>query len=280
LLCALASIALLLADARYGYLENIRKIASVIVYPLQRLAGAPRGLLDSVGEFFVTQNALRTENAKLAAQNLNDAVVLRKYAALAAENVHLRELLGARQRFPESTTFAEVLYAGRDIFTRKIVIDKGQQHGIKAGQPVIDNIGVVGQVTRIYPWLAEVTLITDKDQAVPVQNLRNGLRAVLGGTGNDGQLELKFIPLNADFQNGDQLVTSGIDGVYPQGLPVAEVSNVERNAAYLFARIQCKPLAGVTNHSQVLVLNWENKLPERPVEEPKVVKPKKSRRGA
>ena len=280
MLCALASIALLLADARYGYLENIRKIASVIVYPLQRLAGAPRGLLDSVGEFFVTQNALRTENAKLAAQNLNDAVVLRKYAALAAENVHLRELLGARQRFPESTTFAEVLYAGRDIFTRKIVIDKGQQHGIKAGQPVIDNIGVVGQVTRIYPWLAEVTLITDKDQAVPVQNLRNGLRAVLGGTGNDGQLELKFIPLNADFQNGDQLVTSGIDGVYPQGLPVAEVSNVERNAAYLFARIQCKPLAGVTNHSQVLVLNWENKLPERPVEEPKVVKPKKSRRGA
>jgi rod shape-determining protein MreC len=280
LLCALASIALLLVDARYGYLETIRKVASVIVYPLQRLAGAPRGLLDSVGEFFVTQNALRTENAKLAAQNLNDAVVLRKYAALAAENAHLRELLGARQRFPESTTFAEVLYAGRDVFTRRIVIDKGQQNGIKAGQPVIDNIGVVGQVTRIYPWLAEVTLITDKDQAVPVQNLRNGLRAVLGGTGNDGQLELKFIPLNADFQNGDQLVTSGIDGVYPQGLPVAEVSNVERNAAYLFARIQCKPLAGVTNHSQVLVLNWENKLPERPVEEPKAVKPKKSRRGA
>jgi rod shape-determining protein MreC len=205
--------------------------------------------------------------------------MLRKYAALAAENAHLRDLLAARQRVSESTIFAEVLYAGRDLFTRKVVIDKGQQHGIKAGQPVIDQIGIIGQVTRIYPWLSEITLITDKEQAVPVQNLRNGLRAVLGGTGNDGQLELKFIPLNADFQNGDQLVTSGIDGVYPAGLPVAEVSNVERNAAYLFARITCKPLAGVTSHSQVLVLNWDNKAPERPLEEPKTTRAKKSRRS-
>ncbi len=279
LLCTLLSIALLISDARYSYLEGIRQAVSVIIYPLQRLAGAPRALLDSIGEFFVTQNALRTENARLTAQGLRDAVSLRKYAALAAENAHLRELLAARQRFPESTVFAEVLYAGRDLFTRKIIIDKGQQHGIKAGQPVIDQIGIVGQVTRIYPWLAEITLITDKEQAVPVQNLRNGLRAVLGGTGNDGLLELKFIPLNADFQNGDQLVTSGIDGVYPPGLPVAEVSNVERNAAYLFARITCKPLAGVTSYSQVLVLNWENKAPERPVVEVKPARAKKSRRG-
>ena len=280
LLCSLLSVAFLVADARYGYLEGVRKVVSVIIYPLQRLSGAPRALLDTAGEFFVTQTALRTENAKLATQSLNDAIMLRKYAALAAENLHLRDLLGARQRFPESTIFAEVLYAGRDLFTRKIVIDKGQQHGVKPGQPVIDQIGIVGQVTRIYPWLSEVTLVTDKEQAVPVQNLRNGLRAVLGGTGNDGQVELKFIPLNADFQNGDQLVTSGIDGVYPPGLPVAEVSNVERNAAYLFARITCKPLAGVASHSQVLVLNWENKLPERPVEEPKVLRPKKPRRGS
>lgn len=280
LVCSLISIALLITDARYSYLENIRKVASVIVYPLQRLANAPRSLLDSIGEFFVTHNALRSENSKLAAQNLENAAQVRKNAALVAENTHLRELLGARERFPESTTFAEILYAGRDLFTRRIVIDKGQQNGLKAGQPVIDEIGVIGQVTRTYPWLSEVTLITDKEQTVPIQNLRNGLRAVLGGTGNDGQLELKFIPLNADFQNGDQLVTSGIDGIYPAGLPVAQVTNVERNAAYLFARIQCKPLAGVSNHAQVLVLNWENKQPARPVEEPKPAKPgKKSRRG-
>jgi rod shape-determining protein MreC len=279
LLCSLLSIALLISDARYGYLDTIRTAVSVVVYPLQRLAGTPRALLDSIGEFFMTQAALRTENAKLAAQSLRDAAQLRKYAALAAENAHLRDLLRARERYPESTQFAEVLYAGRDLFSRKVVIDKGRQHGVNAGQPVIDEIGVIGQVTRVYPWLAEITLITDKEQTVPVQNLRNGLRAVLGGTGNDGQLELKFIPLNADFQNGDQLVTSGIDGVYPPGLPVAEISNVERNAAFLFARIICKPLAGVASHRQVLVLNWENKAPARPAEEPKMTRAKKSRRG-
>src|SRR3979411_283742 len=113
LLCSLLSIALLISDARYGYLEGIRKIVSVVIYPLQRLASAPRSLLDGIGEFFVTQAALRTENAKLSTQSLRDAAELRKYAALAAENGHLRELLGARQRFPESTVFAEVLYAGR-----------------------------------------------------------------------------------------------------------------------------------------------------------------------
>jgi rod shape-determining protein MreC len=280
LLCSLLSIALLISDARYGYLENIRTVVSVIIYPLQRIAGAPRALINSLGEFFVSQAALRAENAKLSAQSLRDSTLLRKHAALAAENAHLREMLAARQRFPESTVFAEVLYAGRDPFTRKVIIDKGQQHDIKAGRPVIDNIGVVGQVTRVYPWLAEITLITDKEQAVPVVSLRNGLRAVIGGTGIDGQLELKFIPLNADFQNGDQLVTSGIDGVYPPGLPVAEVSNVERNAAYLFARITCKPLAGVTSHGQVLVLNWESKAPAQPADEVKPARAKKSRRGS
>ena len=184
-----------------------------------------------------------------------------------------------RRRFPESTTAAEVLYTGRDPFTRKIIVDKGAQQRIKAGRPVIDSIGVIGQVTRVYPWLSEITLITDKAQAVPVQNLRNGLRAVLGGTGEDGQLELKFIPLNADFQNGDELVTSGIDGVYPPGLPIAVVTRVERDAAYLFARIACKPAASVENHAQVLILDRQIEMPERPAEEVKPVFPKNLRKG-
>jgi rod shape-determining protein MreC len=279
LLCSLLSIALLIADTRYKYLGGLREAVAVAVYPFQRLASAPGAMLGRIGDFFVTQSALRAENLRLAELNQLNAAKLQKFQALAAENVHLRDLLAARQRFPESITAAEVLYTGRDPFTRKIIIDKGRQHDIKMGQPVIDEIGVIGQVTRVYPWLAEVTLITDKDQAVPVQNVRNGLRAVLGGTGNDGRLELKFIPLNADFQNDDQLVTSGIDGVYPPGLPVAAVSNVERNAAYLFARITCKPLAGVTSHGQVLVLSWENRAPPPPAAEEKPMRGKR-RRGS
>lgn len=280
LLCSALSVALLISDARYQYLDGVRQAVAIAAYPLQRAAAAPAAMLRRIGEFFVTQAALRNENARLAEQQLQNGAVLQKYRALAAENAHLRELLAMRQRFPESTVVAEVLYSGRDPFTRKIVVDKGSQDDVRAGRPVIDHSGVVGQVTRVYPWLAEVTLITDKGQAVPVQNLRNGLRAVLGGTGSDGQLELKFIPLNADFQNGDELVTSGIDGIYPYGLPVAVVSNVERNAAYLFARITGRPVAGVASHGQVLILNRDVKVPERPAEEEKPPRPRKPRRSS
>lgn len=279
LLCSLLSVGLLVADARYQYLGPVRQGVAVVMYPLQRLAGTPGDIFDRIGDFFVTQARLRAENTRLAEQNLQNAARLRQFEALAAENAQLRELLGARKRFPAGAIAAEVLYAGRDPFTRRVIVDKGMQADVRSGQPVIDEIGVIGQITRVYPWLAEVTLITDKEQLVPVQNLRNGLRAVLAGTGNDGELELKFIPLNADFQPGDQLVTSGIDGVYPPGLPVAQVSNVERNASYLFARITGKPLAGVASHTQVLIVNWQSGAPERPLPPEKSAVVKK-RRGS
>jgi rod shape-determining protein MreC len=274
------SLALLGADARLRYLDTVRQIASVIIYPLQRIANAPFNIFSRASEFFVTQASLQSENSRLAQLNLSQSAQLQQLTSLRAENDQLRSLLGTRERLSSRTTFAEVLYAARDPFSRKIVIDQGSQNEIQAGQPVIDGAGVVGQVTRVYPWLAEVTLITDKGHLVPVQNTRNGLRGVLGGTGNDGALELKFVPLNADFESGDKLVTSGIDGVYPPGLPVAEIVNVERNPAFLFARIVCKPLAGVSNHKQVLVVHADQKLPERPAEEEKKAPgPKKGRRG-
>lgn len=277
----LLSLVLLGADARLKYLDTVRQVASVIIYPLQRIAGAPFSILERTSDFFTTQGSLQAENAKLAQQNLTQMAQLQQLAALQSENEHLRKLLGTRERLSSHTSLAEVLYAARDPFSRRIVIDQGSQNDVAPGQPVIDGLGVVGQVTRVYPWLAEVTLVTDKGHLVPVLNTRNGLRGVLGGTGNDGALELKFVPLNADFENGDQLVTSGIDGVYPPGLPVAQIVSVERDAAFLFARILCKPLAGVANHKQVLVVHAEQKIPERPVEE--VQKPlpaKKGRRGA
>jgi rod shape-determining protein MreC len=277
------SLALLVADARLKYLDTLRQVASVVIYPLQRIAGAPASIFQRASDFFVTNTSLRADNARLAQENLMHSSQLQQLGALQTENEHLRKLVDARARLTARTTLAEVLYAARDPFSRKIVIDQGSQNDVQGGLPVIDGIGVVGQVTRVYPWLAEVTLITDKGHLVPVLNTRNGLRAVLAGTGNDGALELKFVPLNADFEPGDQLVTSGIDGVYPPGLQVAQVANVERNAAFLFARIICKPLAGVTSHAQVLVVHAQQTIPERPVEEERpVIKapPKRGRRGA
>ena len=219
------SLAFLVADNRFNYLAPVRQIAAVVVYPLQRVAAAPARIVRRVGDFFTTHGSLREDNARLARENYENAALLLQLKALQAENEQLRELLDARKRLDIELAAAEVLYAARDPFTRKVIIDRGSQHDVRAGQPVVDNRGLVGQVTRAYPWLAEVTLVTDKGQFVPVQNVRNGLRAVLSGTGSDGALELRFIPLNADFQIGDELVTSGIDGVYPPGLPVARVPN-------------------------------------------------------
>jgi rod shape-determining protein MreC len=261
------SLALLVADARFKYLDVLRQVAAVVLYPVQRIAAAPADIAHRASEFFVTHTALREENARLRREQLANALTLEQYESLNAENAQMRALLGARERAGAKVTMAEVLYAARDPFSHKIVVDRGSRHAVHAGQPVIDEIGVVGQVTRAYPWLSEVTLVTDKDQLVPVVNVRNGLRAVLAGTGNAASLELRFVPLNADFQNGDRLVTSGIDGVYPAGLPVASVSNVERNASYPFARITCTPLAGVNRSSQLLIVNVESALPERPPDE-------------
>lgn len=276
---AMLSMVLLIADARFNYLTTLRQITAVILYPLQRLAATPAAMGDRITDFFVTHSALRRDNQRLTEQNLELATAAQRTAALQKENTHLRGLLGAREQLPVPSITAEILYAARDPFARKVMIDRGLQHDIESGRPVIDHVGVIGQVTRAYPWLSEVTLITDKGHLVPVLNVRTGFRAVLAGTGDDGKLELRFIPLSADFQIGDQLVTSGIDGIYPPGLPVAQVTQVERNTAYLFAGIACKPLAGVNAGTQVLVLGPLPARPERPAETPETAPQKKRGRS-
>jgi rod shape-determining protein MreC len=146
-----------------------------------------------------------------------------------------------------------------------VVIDRGSQHDVIAGQPVIDDRGLVGQLTRVFPLVSEVTLATDKEHSIPVQIVRNGLRSVSFGLGA-GQMELRYMPANADVQVGDVVVTSGLDGIYLPGFPVARVDKVERDASYSFARILCSPLAGVENHEIVLLLDPKPAEPAKPAE--------------
>ncbi|HEX9687201.1 MAG TPA: rod shape-determining protein MreC [Burkholderiales bacterium] len=273
------SLAFLVADVRLNYLDSLRQVAAVIVYPLQRIAAAPASIARRIGDFFTTHGSLRADNARLKLENFENGALLLQLKALQAENEQLRALLAARERLKLELAAAEVLYAARDPFSRKVVIDRGSMQGVRPGQPVVDDRGLVGQVTRAYPWLAEVTLVTDKGQFVPVQNVRNGLRTVLSGTGSDGALELRFIPLTADFQDGDELVTSGIDGVYPPGLPVARVTSVERSVGQIFARITCAPLGGVARHVHVLVVSGSRELPPRPVDRKKQLRGKKPRKS-
>jgi rod shape-determining protein MreC len=277
---ALLSLILLYADARFHYMEAMRKVIAIALYPLQELADAPARTASRIGGFFVSQSYLQRENARLQHENFLQATQLQSQQALIAENKHLRQLLEMQARAEQSSTVAEILYVGRDPFSRKVIIDKGSSQGIEEGAAVVDDTGLVGQVTRAYPWMAEVALVSDRQQVVPVQIVRNGLRAAVFGIGYDGALDLRFLPVNTDVENGDVLVTSGIDGVYPSGLPVAVVSNIERNAAYPFAKITCTPAAGPDRYRQVLVLARLTPLPDYP-DAPGVKKgkEKKARKG-
>jgi len=251
---ALLSILLMVLDARFRYAEPLRQVIALAVYPIQQLAIAPVSALARTREFFASRAELHRENTELRAEKLRDAEVLLTLEAVRSENEQLRRLIGAREKLPARAIFAEIVYAGRDPFSRKVIVDRGSQQGVTAGQAVIDAAGVLGQVTRVQPLLAEVTLLTDKDHAIPVQVLRNGLRGVAYGSGDGSTMELRHMAANAEVEKGDLLVTSGIDGVYPVGLPVARVVRVEREAAYAFAKIVCQPVAGTDQHRQVLVL--------------------------
>ncbi len=278
------SLALLVLDARFRYAEGLRRAIALAVYPLQVAATLPAALGERVAGYFVSQAQLREENAELRAKLLETSLAAQRYEAARAEAGQLRRLIHAGERQPVKSQPAEIIYGGRDPYSRKVVIDKGSQNGVRAGSPVLDDRGVIGQVTRVYALAAEVTLLTDKDQAIPVQVVRNGLRAVAFGAGSSGMLELRFMAANAEIQDGDRLVTSGIDGTYPPGIPVATVARIERDAAYAFARIVCQPAAGVERGRYVLVLeNAAQLAPPPPAEagadrEPRAGKTRRPRR--
>lgn len=272
---AFISIALLMMDARVHVLATIRQGAGTVLYPFQMAALMPRDALANMGSYFSTLSVLQKEVRELKSQQVAAAQAMQQAQLQMAENVHLRKLMGAREHLPVKSMMSEILYDARDPSTRKVVLDRGIRQGVQLGLPVIDNAGVVGQVTRVFPFTSEVTLLTDKEQAIPVQVLRNGLRSVAYGRGQSGLLDLRFMAPNADILVGDVLITSGMDGVYPAGLAVAKVVQVENSAAGAFGRVVCQPLAGIDRNRQLLILMSPPDLLPRPAEEPAKVVGKK-----
>ncbi|HEX6295783.1 MAG TPA: rod shape-determining protein MreC [Burkholderiales bacterium] len=258
------SLALLVIDARFRYVEGLRSWLALAAYPLQRVGTAPVDLAARVGEYFSTQVRLVAENEQLRARALAYAQDAQRFEAAQAETEQLRRLIGAAERLAVRATPAEVLYVGRDPYSRKLFIDRGAAQDVRPGSPIADEDGVIGQVTRVHPLVSEVSLLTDRDQAIPVQVVRNGLRAVAFGAGASGMLELRFMSAVADIQTGDRLVTSGIDGTYPAGLPVASVVRIERDAEETFARAVCQPVAGIERGRYVLILANESAHPPLP----------------
>jgi rod shape-determining protein MreC len=251
------ALALLVCDSHFRTLEKVREVIGTGLYPLQRVALMPRDTLFGALDFFTTARTLRLDNAALQARNLKLALTASQADQLEAENQHLRGLLELARRPDVQSIPAEIQYDTRDPFTQKVVIDRGSHSGVQIGAPVVNESGVLGQVTRVYALQAEVTLITDKDQAIPVQVVRTGLRSVIYGTPRGEALDLRFVPSSADLKVGDQLVTSGLDGVFPAGLPVALVAQIDHQADTAFARVICVPVAPIHGPRQLLVLQYQ-----------------------
>jgi len=259
---------LMVADARFHLTEPVRKAIASVLYPLQWAMLQPVEFADRGAGYFqslqAAQDGMDAAQQKMAlmSQRANQAELLLQ------ENERLRKLLELRGRLDTPSQAAQVIYDTADPYTRRVMIDRGQTAGVELGSPVLDEAGVLGQVTRVHPFLSEVTLLIDRDQAIPVLNVRTGARSVAYGdpiAGHGGGMELRFMPGNADVEEGDLLTTSGVDGLYPAGLPVARVVRVERRADSAFARIYCTPLSQVYGARHVMVLKpLVADLPERP----------------
>ena len=269
---------LMIADTRMQITQPLRTALAVVLHPVQRALLAPVQLAQDAGEYLIgLKQALeheRTARMELARQAERSLRV----EQLEAENVRLRGLIDLRPGLSVRSYPAQVLYEASDPYTRKVIIDRGSTHGVVLASPVITEQGVFGQVTRAYPLSSEVTLLTDKDAAIPVLNERSQARsAAFGGLGG---LELRFVAGNADVQVGDRMLTSGVDGIYPPGLPVAVVALIDRKLESGFARIALTPSVVLDGVRHVLVLEPLGvQMPPRPDTTPSEPITARGRRG-
>jgi rod shape-determining protein MreC len=241
-------------DHQYDSFNRTRATLSLAVAPLQYFVDRPVVFFRWVETNFATQQVLLMENAQLRARQLLIYAKLQKVLALERENAQLRALLKSSAQFDEKVNVAQLLAVDLAPYTQQIIVDKGKNEGVYVGQPVLDAYGVMGQVIAVGPITSRILLVTDSRSAIPVQNNRNGNRAILVGLGYDGVLELSNVPITVDFQKGDVLVTSGLDGLYPPGYPIGTVSAVKRLPGERFASISVTPSAHVNQSRQVLLV--------------------------
>lgn len=253
---------MLVADLRFRYLEVLRQTLTVVMHPVQLIAAAPVDFVRDATVYFATLVEVQLENAELRRSQLQAAQRLLRFEQLERENAHLRRLMEMADSVGVKSVASDILYDAPDPFARKVILNRGARDGVIAGFAVVDTDGMIGQVSRVYPVQSEVTLLSDKNQAVPVQVQRSGLRGVLFGNGK-GPLQLRFILEGSDVKVGDQLVTSGLDGIFLAGLPVAQVIETEPGDDG-FMRIMADPIGRVDRAIQVLVLGRETLPPGRP----------------
>jgi rod shape-determining protein MreC len=268
LLLAGLSILLLVIDHRDNHLDTVRKAIGATVYPLRVIVDAPVSLWLWTQDSTASRNQLQVENARLNAERLLTKARLQRYSALEAENARLRTMLEARTQVRDQVRVAEIMSASSNPFRHVLVVDKGTRDGVYNGQTLVDANGVVGQIIEAGVLSSQSILISDPDHALPVEVNRTGLRTIAVGTGDYEQLDLPFLPNNADVVQGDLLVTSGLGGAFPAGYPVASIDSITRIPQEPFAVVTAKPAAALNQIREVMLI-WSSveTAPEAAVEE-------------
>jgi rod shape-determining protein MreC len=276
------AVLLMVADLRFQMTQPLRSVIATVLYPVQWLVMRPIIWAQGGSQYFESLTNSQTKEADAQYRLGLQSQRAQQVEQLTLENTRLRNLLEMRARINTPALAAQVLYDAADPYARKVIIDKGALAAVQAGAPVLDETGILGQVTRVYPLVSEVTLVTDRNQAIPVLNTRSGVRGLaFGDSGSrSGTLELRFMDANVDMLAGDLLTTSGVDGVYPPGLPVARVLKTEHRAESAFARISCEPVARITGSLHVLVLHpLSGQMAQRPAVEAAPVVAKKGKKS-
>jgi rod shape-determining protein MreC len=254
-LYSLLALALIIVDKRYDQLGRIRRVLSIVAYPVQIAVASPFEGWDWFRESVTTRDALRADKSKLEAELRLAQFRLQRYEALEAETARLRGLRDSTVGITDRFIIGNVMDVDLDAFRERVLVDKGAQDGVFVGQAVLDGGGVAGQVARVGQLTSEVILLSDATHAIPVQINRNGLRTIAVGTGDMNRLKLPYLPTSADVVAGDLLVTSGLGGGFPAGYPVGTVAEVKRDPAQSLAEVDVKPAAAL-DRSRELMFVW------------------------
>ncbi|HEY6452680.1 MAG TPA: rod shape-determining protein MreC [Steroidobacteraceae bacterium] len=271
---AVLSVVLMYYD-QHGHWElRLRYALEAAAYPVQVAVNSPSAGWRSLSELFESRAVLRAENERLRAHERELELQVMREAALEQENAELRHLQASLPPpLVKNSLLAEIISVETDPLRQRIVINKGGRDGVHLNQAVVDGNGILGQVARLGPWSAEVILVTDPEHAIPVEITRNSLRSIAVGSGNSGELLLPYLAVNSDVKSGDLLVSSGLGGVFPAGLPVAHITGVRRESNQLTAQVRAQPLADVDRDREVILLQFEPTHPDAPAPNPPIAPP-------
>ncbi len=242
-------------DHRSNYLDVVRSLLFEVVTPVYFVAALPSRISYQVDEVFISKMELVGALEEQQKKNLQLSRFRQKYESLLQENIRMRKLLGSSSSRDEKIQIAEVVSVDLGRGSMKLLINKGLSDGVRVGDAVVDDSGVLGQIVRAGGQTSLVLLVTDKDHAIPIQVRRNGLRAIAGGTGSLDHLVLENLPISSDVSVGDIVETSGLAGLFPDGYPVGRIVDINDEQSSVFASVRVSPLAKISQSKYLLILN-------------------------